>query len=90
MASATERMIAYHLSRLKDKRAEVRREAIQELALLKAVEAYDTLEDMFHNDPDEVVQKTAQRAGLLLYKLKQTQAKPDTPDGNGNGGIPGA
>jgi hypothetical protein len=67
--SATERMIAFHLARLKDKNPEVRIKSIEELALLQATDAYPTLEDLFRNDPDLDVRKAAQKAGKVLFLI---------------------
>lgn len=72
--SAEEKLIAYHIARLKDKNPQVRLNAIQELDLLEAVAAYGPLEALYHTDPDAQVRKAAQRLGLKLYK--KMQAKP--------------
>lgn len=69
MSSARERIVAFHLARLKDKSAQVRLRAIDELLLLGATEAYPALEELFHNDPDPAVKKRAQEAGRKLYLL---------------------
>jgi HEAT repeat protein len=66
--SATERLIAYHMSRLSDKNAQVRLKSIEELVLLGATEAFTTLEQLFRTDPDEEVRKAAQRGGRELYQ----------------------
>jgi hypothetical protein len=72
--SAVERMIAFHLERLKDKNAEVRLKSIEELVLLEATSALETLESVFRNDPDETVRLAAKRAGRVLYfKLKERE-----------------
>jgi HEAT repeat protein len=69
--SAIERMIAYHMARLKDKNPQVRIKSIEELALLEATEAFNLMEELYHNDPDGAVRKAAQRAGRTLYlKMK--------------------
>lgn len=86
MASATERMIAYHIARLKDKNPGVRIKSIEELALLHAVEAYTTLEEMFHTDPDDDVRKAAQKAGRTLFVLKkQEELENSNGDGKSSG-----
>jgi HEAT repeat protein len=79
MSSATERMVAYHLARLKDKSPEVRIKSIQELALLGATQALGALEEIFRNDPDEEVRKAARRAGRLLWVRKAAE-KEDGED----------
>lgn len=80
MSSATERMITYHLSRLKDKNPDVRIKSIQELVLLEAVAAYETMEELFRTDPDPAVRKAAQQAGLVLFRKKsQGSNSPQKP-----------
>jgi HEAT repeat protein len=74
MSSTTERVIAYHIARLRDKNPQVRIESIQELLLLEATEAFDALEELFRNDPDSGVRKAAQHAGRMLYlKINRRQ-----------------
>ncbi len=80
--SATERMIAYHLSRLKDKRPDVRIKSIQELALLQATQAFDALEEIFRTDDNPLVRKAAQEAGKTLYLLRKAQEKNNNPPGD--------
>lgn len=85
MASATERMIAYHRSRLGDKNPQVRIKSIEELVLLDAVEILETLETLYHTDPDETVRLTAQKAGRVLFFRKkelegQVEQTDDTAD----------
>ena len=78
--SAVERMIAFHLERLKDKNAAVRLKSIEELTLLGATGALEALENVFRNDPDETVRLAAKKAGRTLYfKLKEQD------DGSGEG-----
>ena len=82
MTSATERMIAFHLSRLEDKNPQVRIKSIEELVLLEATQALEALESIYRNDVDETVQQAAQRAGRTLYFKKQEKddqsaEKPD-------------
>jgi hypothetical protein len=78
--SAVERMIAFHLERLKDKNPAVRLKSIEELTLLEATGALETLENVFRNDPDETVRLAAKKAGRTLYfKLKERE------DGSGGG-----
>lgn len=73
--SATERMIAYHLLRLKDKNPEVRIKSIQELALLQATEAFPILEELYRSDEDLLVRKAAQEAGKTLFLLRKSKEK---------------
>jgi HEAT repeat protein len=66
--SAKERMIAYHVARLQDKRAEVRQEAIRELELLEAVEAYEPLMVLLETEEDEGV-KAAARKFVISHQV---------------------
>ncbi|RPI99494.1 MAG: HEAT repeat domain-containing protein [Chloroflexi bacterium] len=65
--SAVERMIAFHLERLKDKNPAVRLKSIDELVLLDAVSALEALENIYRHDPDESVRLAAQKAGRAIY-----------------------
>lgn len=73
--SVADKMIAYHIARLKDKNPQVRLNAIHELELLEAVAAYEALETLYHTDPDEAVRKAAQRLGLKLYRKMQQERR---------------
>jgi hypothetical protein len=73
MASATERMIAFHLSRLEDKNPQVRIKSIEELVLLNATQALEALESVYRNDTDEAVRLVAQKAGRTLFFKKKEQ-----------------
>ena len=78
--SAVERMIAFHLERLKDKNPAVRLKSIEELILLEATGALDVLENVYRSDPDQTVRLAAKKAGRTLYfKLKEQE------DGSGGG-----
>jgi hypothetical protein len=78
--SGVERMIAFHLERLKDKNPAVRLKSIEELTLLEATGALNVLENLFRSDPDETVRLAAKKAGRTLYfKLKEQE------DGSGGG-----
>jgi HEAT repeat protein len=63
------------MSRLKDKNAVARLDAIRELVLLEDSEALDALKEVFENDPDEEVRRAAQEAGRNLYR--KLRAKSD-------------
>lgn len=73
MASATERMIAYHIARLDDKNSEVRLKAIHELDLLNAVQALDDLEALYRRESDPDVKAAARALGRKLFRLKKAQ-----------------
>jgi HEAT repeat protein len=77
--SANDRMIAYHMARLKDKNPGVRKKSIEELALLEATQAYDVMEDLYHNDPDSEVRKAAQKAGRALFLKIKTNENNNSP-----------
>jgi hypothetical protein len=75
--SAIERMIAFHLERLKDKNPEVRLKSIEELIALEAAQALGVLEEIYRNDPAEEVRKAAQRAGRAIFLKVKEKEKGD-------------
>jgi hypothetical protein len=77
--SVTQRLIGYHMGRLKDKNPAVRIKSIEELALLEAVDALETLEHVFRTDPDPEVRQAAQAAGRALFGIKQRSRDGSTP-----------
>jgi len=77
--SVTQRLIGYHMGRLKDKNPTVRIKSIEELALLEAVDALETLEHIFRTDPDPAVRQAAQEAGRALFGIKQRSRDGSTP-----------
>lgn len=80
--SAVERMIAFHVERLKDKNPAVRLKSIEELTLLEAVSALEALETVFRTDPDETVRQAAKKAGRIIYfKSKGIEDKSDGSEG---------
>ncbi len=76
--SAVERMIAYHVARLKDKNPDVRLKSIEELVLLGASSALSTLEELYRTDPDSTVRAAAQRAGRALYLRQKSRGDDGT------------
>lgn len=66
------RIVAYHLSRLKDKNPEVRLKSIHELRLLADPEALDALHSLFLNDSNSEVRRAAQEAGRIIFLRQQT------------------
>ncbi len=73
MPSAIERVIAFHIARLKDKSPEVRLKSIHELELLEAVEAFDALEELYRRESDPRVKEAARKLGRKLYLKRQAQ-----------------
>ncbi len=63
----SKQLVQYHMSRLKDKNAVARLDAIRELVLLEDGDALDALKEVYENDPDEEVRRAAQKAGRDLY-----------------------
>ncbi len=61
------RVVDYHIGRLKDKSPEVRLKSINELKLLGDPAALEPLEEVFHSDPEPEVRKAAQAAGLEIF-----------------------
>ncbi len=61
------KVVAYHIARLKDKRAEVRLAAIRELELLADADALEPLHTVYLNDDEPEVRKAAQSAGRTIF-----------------------
>lgn len=76
--SVNQKLLEYHISRLKDKRVEVRLQSIQELVLLNDAGALEALRDVFSNDNDVDVRKAAQEAGRTIFK---NQTNPNNAGG---------
>jgi HEAT repeat protein len=72
MTVTVKRMVAYHISRLKDKSPAVRLKSINELALLGDADALEALQEVYQTDGDSEVRKAAQEAGRSIF-LKQKQ-----------------
>ncbi len=73
-----QKLLEYHISRLKDKRVEVRLQSIQELVLLNDAGALEALRDVFSNDNDADVRKAAQEAGRVIFT---NQKNPNNASG---------
>lgn len=71
-------IVEYHISRLKDKSAQARLNAIQELVLLEDIDALEALKDVFKNDVDEEVRKAAQHAGRELFLKIRAKQESET------------
>lgn len=75
------RVVAYHIARLKDKNPEVRINSARELGLIGDPEALPALEDLFRMETDPLVRKAAQDAGLAIYKKqKEAELAEETED----------
>jgi len=68
------RVVNYHIGRLKDKNPEVRLKSINELRLIGDPEALGALEEIFRTDPDMEVRKAAQAAGYAIFTKQQKKA----------------
>jgi len=68
------RLLDYHIERLKNKSAEVRLKSINELRLLGEPAALEALEQVYRNDPEPEVRKAAQDAGYEIF-VKSRQKK---------------
>lgn len=64
------RLVEYHIERLKNKNPEVRLKSIEELRLLADPAALEPLEQLYHSDSEQTVRKAAQAAGREIF-LKQ-------------------
>jgi HEAT repeat protein len=67
MTKANEKIIAYHMARLKDKNPQVRLQSIKELSELGDEDTLSILEDLYKSDPDGDVRKAAQEAGRAIF-----------------------
>ncbi len=65
--SLNQKLVAYHIARLRDKNAAVRLKSIQELVELGDPVALDALRELYQNDLDFEVRKAAQEAGRVLF-----------------------
>ncbi|MCC7451408.1 MAG: HEAT repeat domain-containing protein [Anaerolineae bacterium] len=68
------RVVNYHIGRLKDKNPAVRLKSINELRLLGDPEALGALEEIFRTDPDVEVRKAAQAAGFEIFTKQHKKA----------------
>jgi len=62
-----QKLLEYHIGRLKDKRAEIRLQSIQELILLNDAGALEALRNVYATDGDAEVKKVAQEAGRIIF-----------------------
>jgi HEAT repeat protein len=67
MSTNIKRVIAYHISRLKDKNPETRLKSIQELGQLPDEDSLVALQQAYQTETDPVVKKAAQEAGRLVF-----------------------
>lgn len=70
--SSVKRIVDYHINRLKDKRPEIRLQAIKELELLGDADALEALQWVYANDEDVDVRKAAQQAGRSIFLKTKT------------------
>jgi hypothetical protein len=77
MASSQDKVISFHISRLKDKNTDVLLKTIEQLITFgaDAKDALPLLEELYKSNEDPDVQKAAQHAGLYIYKQMQTEKK---------------
>ncbi len=72
---STKKIVAYHISRLQDKSADVRLKAISELRQFADQDALQALRDVFENDGEIAVRKAAQEAGRAVFlKIKEQES----------------
>lgn len=65
--SVQQKLVAYHIGRLRDKNAAVRLKTIRELAELGDMEVLDALQAIYQNDPEPEVRRAAQEAGRQIF-----------------------
>ena len=75
MSSNLQRLLDYHVGRLKDKNRDVRLRAIKELELLNHTGALDPLRSIYENDRDAEVRKAAQEAGRAIFANQQKKSE---------------
>jgi HEAT repeat protein len=68
------KLVEYHLNRLKDKRSDVRLDAIHELSDLGDPDVLDALREVVEYDGDIQVRKAAQTAAITIYRRQQGSA----------------
>ncbi len=61
------RVVAYHIARLNDKRADIRLESIEELRLICNSDCLEALQKVYTNDESREVRRAAQEAGREIY-----------------------
>jgi HEAT repeat protein len=69
--SVNEKIVAYHVARLKDRSAEIRLKSIHELSELGDPAALDALQQTFRTDDNLEVRKAAQDAGRAIFLKTQ-------------------
>lgn len=67
-----------YIPRLKATNADVRRDAIQRLVSVDAIDALEALQEVFQSDSDEAIRKDAQKAGRTLWEIKKRQGTQGT------------
>jgi hypothetical protein len=65
------KLVEYHLNRLKDKRSDVRLDAIHELSELGDPDALEALREVVEKDSDVQVRKAAQAAAIIIFRRQQ-------------------
>lgn len=76
MVSSQQKVVQFHISRLKDKSADVVLRTIEELVKFgaDAKDALPVLEQVYRTNEDPTVKKAAQLAGIEIYnKTKQVE-----------------
>jgi HEAT repeat protein len=63
----------FYIPRLKATNDDVRRDAIQRLVSIDAVDALEALQEVYKSDSDEEIRKDAQKAGRTLWDVKKRQ-----------------
>ena len=67
----SKKLVAYHISRLKDRSPDVRLRSIHELEQLGEPEALEALQDIYRNDPVPEVRQAAQQAGRTIFSKQR-------------------
>ncbi|OPY91351.1 MAG: hypothetical protein A4E72_00156 [Syntrophus sp. PtaU1.Bin208] len=68
-------VVAFHISRLKDKNPEVRIKSARELGLIGDPIALPALEELFRVETDPEVKRAAQEAGRAIYEKQKSKGQ---------------
>jgi HEAT repeat protein len=71
------KLLEYHLGRLKDKNPQARINAIQELVHIGDSSVLEALQEVYKTDPDEEVRKAAQKAGREIFLKTRAEEKTE-------------
>jgi HEAT repeat protein len=74
LKAVRQHLTEFYIPRLKATNDDVRRDAIQRLVSIDAVDALEALQEVYKSDSDEEIRKDAQKAGRTLWDVKKRQS----------------